>query len=101
MDQHLPGQTQVMNFTRSPSVAMMIIKDEDLKEKLRNLRNNKAIGTEKLKAELFIELEKREGCSEIMFKGAYHLTFFLYDVSCTSFFKQVQFFFQYRHYLSF
>ena len=44
------------------------IKDEDLKEKLKNLKNNKAAAIVKLKRELFKELGKREGCREIMGK---------------------------------
>ena len=44
------------------------IKGEYLKEKVKILKNYKAAGTDKLKAELFKELGKREGCREIMVK---------------------------------
>ena len=44
------------------------LKDGELKEKIRKLKNNKAAGTDKLKAELFKELGKRETCREIILK---------------------------------
>ena len=44
------------------------MKDEDLKAKLRKLKNNKAAGTDKLKAELFKELGKRGICRKVMLK---------------------------------
>ena len=42
--------------------------DEELKENLRKLKNNKAAGPDKLKAELFKELGKRGTCREVMLK---------------------------------
>ena len=44
------------------------MKEADLKEKLKKLKNNKAAGTDGLKAELFKELGKRETCREVMLK---------------------------------
>ena len=44
------------------------MKDEELKENLRKLKNNKAAGTDKLKAELFKELGKRGKCREVMLR---------------------------------
>ena len=44
------------------------MKDEELKVNLRKLKNNKAAGTDKLKAELFKELGKRGTCREVMLK---------------------------------
>merc|ERR1712082_67699 len=44
------------------------MKDEELKENIRRLKNNKAAGPDKLKAELFKELGKRGTCREVMLK---------------------------------
>ena len=44
------------------------MKDKELKENLRKLKNNKAAGTDKLKAELFKELGKRGECREVMLR---------------------------------
>ena len=44
------------------------INDAELKEKIRKLKNNKAAGTDKLKAELFKELGKRGACREVILR---------------------------------
>ena len=44
------------------------INDAELKEKIRKLKNNKAAGTDKLKAELFKELGKRGTCREVILR---------------------------------
>jgi len=54
----------IANSTKEMIIPMKAteMKDEDLKEKLRKLKNNKPAGTDKLKVELFKELGKRGTC---------------------------------------
>ena len=42
--------------------------EEEFRDRLRNLRSNKAAGPNKLKAELFKELGKRQGCRGVMLR---------------------------------
>ena len=62
MDPNIPAKERIIPMKATE------INDDELRGKIRKLKNNKAAGTDKLKAELFKELGKRGACREVILK---------------------------------
>ena len=63
-EEHLDTTKSARNKIRPMVIEEM--GEGELKERLNNLKNNKAAGPDKIKAELFKELGKRKRCREVM-----------------------------------